>query len=104
MSSETFYPSIADATNTVSCSHTTSTNSSAVVKLPANRVLIKCHTDEVVVRPCPVNGSVTRANGWYMNVGDVLRLEITKHASHLAIISAEDGNAGVIVMMPGDGA
>jgi len=99
MATKAFTPYI-DDDNVFTGVQATITGTSSATRLPGRQVKIKCLTQPVYIRLGPASGACTTANGYYMAVGDSVRWQTSKGATHILAIRATGSN-GVISILPG---
>ncbi|MCP3683934.1 MAG: hypothetical protein GY861_14720 [bacterium] len=93
MSVKAFTPKIDQGTNLQTCVQVATVAASAVTPILGDNMLIKCLTDIAYIRLTTVNGSVSATNGYYMAVGDEVRWQKIKGASHIAFIRGSGDGA-----------
>ena len=101
MSTETFTPIIDPGTNANTCVQLTMATGTATSALGCRQVLLKCLTQPGYVRFGGSAVTVSATNGYYMAVGDELRIQTSKGATHIAYIRS-GGTDGTLSMMPGN--
>ncbi len=100
MSTKAFTPDIKPGTDVVTCVQVTVTGTSSATLFPSRQFFIKCLTQPVYIRLGTATATVTTSNGYYMAVGDSIRLQTSKAATHILAIRATGSN-GVISVIPG---
>jgi len=99
MSVEAVTPAIDTGTKENTCQQVTTATATANVELAASQVLIKCLTQPSYIRFGANGVEVTTSNGYYMAIGDEIRVQLIKGASFLAYIRA-GASDGALSIMP----
>ena len=102
MSVEAFTPVIDPATNLQTCVQATTGGTSARVKLAGQQVLVKALTNTAYIKLGGGSVTVSATDGYYMAVGDEVRWQVQKGATHLAHIQGAGAGALSIAYGVGD--
>lgn len=102
--SDAFMPEIDSATQTqVDCTQVTTATASAKTVLKGNEILVKCLTQPSYIRlGSESSAAVSATNGYYMAVGDEVRLQASGGACFLYYIRAT-GSDGALSIAFGTG-